>query len=51
MGARADGDFDPGEQVRFAAAGIFCRGIFNVAILLLPHLVKAMYRAGGVVIV
>ena len=49
--ACSHGYFYPWEQVRFAAAGIFGGGVFDVAIFLLPHLVKAVYRACSVIIV
>jgi hypothetical protein len=51
IAARSDGDFGPGEQVGQATAGVVCRGGQCGAIFLLPHLIEAMHRTGGVCIV
>ncbi len=45
VGAGADRDFEPGEQVAQASAGVLACSIRRAAIKLLPHLVEAVDRA------
>ena len=51
IGARANRDFNPGKQLCVAAGRIVVRGVVGAAIQLLPHLVEAMHRAGGIGVV
>ena len=49
--ARADRDFHPGEQSRRRSRKGSRDGLADAAIELLPHLVEAMHRAGGIRVV
>ena len=51
IAAGADGDFNPRKQVVLAAARILFGDVASVAIRLLPHLVEAVHRAVGIIVV
>ena len=46
--ARSHGNFHPREQRGIATRLIFISGVLDAAIQLLPHLVEAVNRTGGV---
>src|SRR5579871_1663010 len=49
--AGADGGFYPWKKIMQAASGIVRSDVACVAIILLPHLVEAMDRVSGVVVI
>jgi hypothetical protein len=49
--ACADRYFHPGKQIGQAAAGIEAGCAAHVAVELLPHLIEAVHRTGGIVVI